>query len=217
MQNFSEWRQLNNTTAKTLVSIGSTHLHVHVAVPWRRGGSYGIFIRFQLLNWNTFASQQRCIKYNLLPKTLSHSQRIAKKKNSISHRLTNSKSNELPWSLGNLWLHDINHTKREKTDCWLFCSKQTLREPRNGVTDWSIAQLLTEHWLVRCEIASNKNSHASQTTANNSQRSSNLNNKTFTDIVQKETAVNFLKGNEFKAILPASTKVKFFKLFMFYL
>ena len=80
MQNFSEWRQLNNTTAKTLVSIGSTHLHVHVAVPWRRGGSYGIFIRFQLLNWNTFASQQRCIKYNLLPKTLSHSQRIAKKK-----------------------------------------------------------------------------------------------------------------------------------------
>ena len=30
----------------------------------------------------------------------------------------------------------------------------------------------------------------------------NLNNKTFKDILQKETAVNFLKGNEFKAILP---------------
>ena len=27
-------------------------------------------------------------------------------------------------------------------------------------------------------------------------------NKTFKDILQKETAVNFLKGNEFKAILP---------------
>ena len=59
-------------------------------------------------------------------------------------------------------------TRREKTDCWLFCSKQTLRQPRNGVTDWSIAQLLTDHWLVCGEIASNKNSHASQTTANNS-------------------------------------------------
>ena len=32
-------------------------------------------------------------------------------------------------------------TRPEKTDCWLFCSKQTLRQPRNGVTDWSIAQL----------------------------------------------------------------------------
>ena len=30
----------------------------------------------------------------------------------------------------------------EKTDCWLFCSKQTLRQPRNRVTDWSIAQLV---------------------------------------------------------------------------
>ena len=28
-------------------------------------------------------------------------------------------------------------TRREKTDCWLFCSKQTLRQPRNGVTDWN--------------------------------------------------------------------------------
>ena len=36
-------------------------------------------------------------------------------------------------------------TRREKTDCCLFCSKQTLRQPRNGVTDWSIAQLLTDH------------------------------------------------------------------------
>ena len=92
-------------------------------------------------------------------------------------------------------------TRREKTDCWRFCSKQTLRQPRNGVTDWSIAQLLTDHWLVCGEIASNKNSHASQATANNSEPSSNLSNKTFKDILQKETAVNFLKGNEFKEIL----------------
>ena len=28
-------------------------------------------------------------------------------------------------------------TRREKTDCWLFSSKQTLRQPRNGVTDWN--------------------------------------------------------------------------------
>ena len=48
-------------------------------------------------------------------------------------------------------------TRREKTDCWLFCSKQTLRQPRNGVTDWSIAQLLTDHCLVYGEIANNKN------------------------------------------------------------
>ena len=59
-------------------------------------------------------------------------------------------------------------TRREKTDCCLFCGKRTLRQPRNGVTDWSITQLLTDHWLVCGEIASNKNSHASQTTANNS-------------------------------------------------
>ena len=39
-------------------------------------------------------------------------------------------------------------------DCWLFCSKQTLCQPRNRVTDWSIAQLLTD--LVCGEIASNK-------------------------------------------------------------
>ena len=108
-------------------------------------------------------------------------------------------------------------TRREKTDCWLFCSKQTLRQPRNGVTDWSIAQLLTDNWLVCGEIASNKNSHASQPTANNSEPSSNLSNKTFKDILQKETAVNFLKGNEFKAILPDLKKVQYFQLFMFYL
>ena len=41
----------------------------------------------------------------------------------------------------------------------------------------------------------------SQTSANNSEPSSNLSNKTFKDILQKETAVNFLKGNEFKAVL----------------
>ena len=92
--------------------------------------------------------------------------------------------------------------RQEKMDCWLFCSKQTLRQPRNRVTDWSVAQLLTDHWLVCGEIASHKNRHASQPTANNSEPSSNLSNKTFKDILQKETAVNFLKGNEFKAILP---------------
>ena len=92
-------------------------------------------------------------------------------------------------------------------DCWLFCSKQTLRQPRKGVTDWSIAQLLTDNWLVCGEIASNKNSHASQPTANNSEPSSNLSNKTFKDNLQEETAVNFLKGNEFKAILPDLKKV----------
>ena len=54
--------------------------------------------------------------------------------------------------------------------------------------------------MVCGEIASNKNSHASQTTANNTEPSSNLSNETFKDILQKETAVNFLKGNEFKAI-----------------
>ena len=65
-----------------------------------------------------------------------------------------------------------------------------------------IAQLLTDHWLVCGEIASNKNSHASQTTVNISEQSSNLSNKTFKDILQKETAANSLKRNEFKAILP---------------
>ena len=67
--------------------------------------------------------------------------------------------------------------------------------------------------MVNCttgEIASNKNSHASQTTANDSEPSSNLSNKTFKDILQKETAVNFLKRKEFKAILPDLKKVKFF-------
>ena len=97
--------------------------------------------------------------------------------------------------------------RQQKMDCWLFRSKQTLCQPRNRVTDWSIAQQLTDHWLVCGEIASNKNSHASQPTANNSEPSSNLSNKTFKDILQKETAVNFLKGNEFKAILPALKKV----------
>ena len=76
-----------------------------------------------------------------------------------------------------------------------------------GVTDWSIPQLLTDNWLDCGEIASNKNSHASQSTANNSEPSSNLSNKTFKDNLQEETAVNFLKGNEFKAILPDLKKV----------
>ena len=43
--------------------------------------------------------------------------------------------------------------------------------------------------------------------ANNSEPSRNLSNKTFKDILQKETAVNFLRGNEFKAILPDWKKV----------
>ena len=55
----------------------------------------------------------------------------------------------------------------------------------------------------------------SQSTANNSEPSSNLSNKTFKDILQKETAVNFLKANEFKAILAALKKVQFFQLLMF--
>ena len=86
-------------------------------------------------------------------------------------------------------------------DCWLFCSKQTLCQSRNGVTDWSIAQLLTDHWLVCGEIASNKNSHVSQPTANNSEPSSNLSDKTFKDMLQKETAVNFLKGKRIQGNL----------------
>ena len=86
-------------------------------------------------------------------------------------------------------------------------STQTLRQPRNGVTDWAIALLLTDNWLVSGEIASNKNSHASQPTANNSEPSSNLSYKTFKDMLQEETTVNFLKGNEIKAILPDLRKV----------
>ena len=82
------------------------------------------------------------------------------------------------------------------TNCWLFCSKQTLRQPRNGVTDWSIAQLLTDNWLVCGKIAR-------VTTNSKQQRTKQYNlNKTFKDILQRETAVNFLKGDEFKAILP---------------
>ena len=61
--------------------------------------------------------------------------------------------------------------------------------------------------LVCREIASTKYSHASQPTANNSEPSSNLSNKTFKDILQKETGVNFLKRNEFKAMLPDLKKV----------
>ena len=101
----------------------------------------------------------------------------------------------------------VIETRQEKMDCWLFCSEQALRQPRNGVTDWSIAQLLTENWLVCGEVASNKNSHASQPTVNNSKQSSDLSNQTFKDILQKEAAVNFLKGNEFKAILLDLKKV----------
>ena len=45
------------------------------------------------------------------------------------------------------------------------------------------------------------------TTANNEEPNSNLSDKTFKDILQKETAVNFLKQNEFNAILPDLKKV----------
>ena len=51
------------------------------------------------------------------------------------------------------------------------------------------------------------NSHASQATANNSEPSSNPSGKTFKDILQKQAAVNFFKGNELKAILPDLKKV----------
>ena len=96
--------------------------------------------------------------------------------------------------------HDVIITIRRPDEKRLFCGKQTLRQPRNGVTDWSIAQLLTGNWLVCGEIASNKNSHAWQAVISVIKllRISRL---------QKETAVNFLKGNEFKAILPDIKKV----------
>ena len=46
--------------------------------------------------------------------------------------------------------------------------------------------------------ASDKDSHASQLTTNNYEPSGNsLLSTTFKGILQKETAVNFLKGNEF--------------------
>ena len=46
-----------------------------------------------------------------------------------------------------------------------------------------------------------------QTIANQAVISIIKSNKTFKDILQKETAVNFLKANEFKAILPPLKKV----------
>ena len=64
--------------------------------------------------------------------------------------------------------------------------------------------------MICGEIARNKNSHASQPSANNCEPSSNLSNKTFKDIFQKETALNFLKVNEFKAILPEGFKESVF-------
>ena len=35
-------------------------------------------------------------------------------------------------------------------------SKQALSQPRDGVTDWSILQLLTDHWLVSGGVAGSK-------------------------------------------------------------
>ena len=138
-------------------------------------------------------------------------------------------------------------TRREKTDCWLFCSKRTLRPPRNEVTIVNCTTVDRSLIKVCGGIAGNKNqggggdgrgegmatfhtfswmnshnlqsdeqgscqricvlimsiSHASQTT----EPSRTLSNITFKDILQKETAVNFLKRNEFKAILPDLKKV----------
>ena len=54
-------------------------------------------------------------------------------------------------------------------------------------------------------------SHASQLTTNNYQPGGNhLQTRTFKDTLRKETAVNVLKGKEFKAILPDFIKAKFF-------
>ena len=64
-------------------------------------------------------------------------------------------------------------TRGEKTDCGLFCIKQTFHQPRNRVTNWSILLLLTDHWVVCGGDASNKNSHASQLTTNNYKLSGN--------------------------------------------
>ena len=128
-------------------------------------------------------------------------------------------------------------TRREKTVDSLVVNKPSVSPETEYSNPLSIAQLLTDHWLVCDEIAyfpyilfpwknshnlqSDRQgscqriwvlimriSHASQTAPNNSEASSNLSNKTFKDILQKETAViNFLKGNEFKAILRDLKKV----------
>ena len=82
-----------------------------------------------------------------------------------------------------------------------FCSKQTLRQPRNGVIDWSIAQLLTDNWLVCGEIASNRNSHASQPTANYSEPNSNLTNKTFKGYLTGGNCCKFPKGKRIQGNL----------------
>ena len=85
----------------------------------------------------------------------------------------------------------------------ILCSKQTLCQHRNGVTDWSILQLSTDHLLVCGE--SDRNSHASQLITNNNEPSGNrLDTKTFKDILQRETAENL---KEFKAILLDLKKV----------
>ena len=101
------------------------------------------------------------------------------------------------------WCYYIGIERRqEKMDCWLFCSKQTLRQPRNRVTDWSIAQLLTDHWLVCGETASNKNSHTSQTTANNSEPSSNLSKKKFLKVYLTEgNCCKFPQGKQIQGNL----------------
>ena len=92
--------------------------------------------------------------------------------------------------------------------CGLFCSKLAIRQPRNGVSDWSILQLLADNWLACGDVASDKNSHASQLTSNNNQAGIACKLKRLRDILQKETtAINFLEGIELKAILPDLKKV----------
>ena len=42
----------------------------------------------------------------------------------------------------------FNRISWKKTDCGLFWSKQTHCQPRNWAADWSILELVTDHWLV---------------------------------------------------------------------
>ena len=68
------------------------------------------------------------------------------------------------------------------------------------------------------EIQAIEIGHASFLTTNNYEPSGNcLLTTTFKNILMKETAVNFLNGKKFKAILPHFKKSKIFPLFIFYL
>ena len=70
------------------------------------------------------------------------------------------------------------------------CSQATSRE----VVRLQVIKIVTRHNQL-------------QTIANQAVISIIKSNKTFKDILQKETVVNFLKANEFKAILPPLKKV----------